>query len=103
MAKIIDDIKLKAQQLKKHIVLPDAMDERAIQAARIIVDEEIANISLIGNEEAIRSKAQQLGVSLEKVSIVDPEKSEKLSDFIQHLFSISARQRECNLNKRRQP
>jgi phosphotransacetylase len=78
MANIIDDIKLKARQLKKHIVLPDAMDERAIQAARIIVDEEIATISLIGHEESIRSKAQQLGVSLEKVRLVDPEKSEKL-------------------------
>ena len=58
MAKIIDEIRAKAKQLKKHIVLPDAMDERAIQAARIILDEQIANISLIGNEEAIRAKAQ---------------------------------------------
>ena len=57
MAKIIDEIRTKAKQLKKHVVLPDAMDERAIQAARIILDEQIANISLIGNEEAIRAKA----------------------------------------------
>lgn len=88
MTNLIDDIKVKARQLKKHIVLPDAMDERAIQAARIIVDEKIANISLIGSEEAIRSKAQQLGVSLDNVGIVDPEKSEKLKDFIQIYFNL---------------
>jgi phosphate acetyltransferase len=88
MVNIIDDIKMKARQLKKHIVLPDAMDERAIQAARIIVDEKIANISLIGSEEAIRSKAQQLNVSLENVCIVDPEKSEKLTEFIQIYFNL---------------
>ena len=88
MANLIDDIKAKAQQLKKHIVLPDAMDERAIQAARIIVDEKIANISLIGSEEAIRSKAHQLGVSLENVCIVDPEKSEKLNEFVQTYFNL---------------
>ena len=88
MANLIDDIKAKARQLKKHIVLPDAMDERAIQAARIIVDEKIANISLIGSEEAIRSKAHQLGVSLENVRIVDPEKSEKLNEFVQTYFNL---------------
>jgi len=88
MAKIIDEIRSKAKQLKKHIVLPDAMDERAIQAARIILDEQIANISLIGNEEAIRSKAQQLGVDLEKIHIVDPEKSEKLTDFANIFFDL---------------
>jgi phosphate acetyltransferase len=88
MAKIIDEIRAKAKQLKKHIVLPDAMDERAIQAARIILDEQIANISLIGSEEAIRAKAQQLGVGLEKIRIVDPEKSEKLTDFTHIFFNL---------------
>ena len=88
MANLIDDIKAIARQLKKHIILPDAMDERVIQAARIIVNEKIANISLIGSEEAIRSKAQQLGVSLENVCIVDPEKSEKFADFVQIYFNL---------------
>lgn len=88
MAKLIDDIKLKAKQLKKHIVLPDAMDDRAIQAARIIVDEQIANISLVGNEEAIRAKAQHLGVNLERIRIVDPEKSEQLSSFSHIFFNL---------------
>lgn len=88
MADLIDDIKKKARQLKKHIVLPDAMDERAIQAARIITDEKIANISLVGNEDAILSKAQQLGVGLENIHIVDPEKSEKLNDFIQVYYNL---------------
>ena len=88
MENLIDDIKTKARQLKKHIVLPDAMDDRAIQAARIIVDEKIAIISLLGNEEAIRSKAQQLGVSIENIGVVNPEKSEKLNEFGQIYFNL---------------
>jgi phosphate acetyltransferase len=88
MANLIDDIKAKSRNLKKHILLPDAMDERAIQAAKIIVDEKIADISLIGSEEAIRSKAQQIGVSLENIRIVDPEKSEKLNEFVQTYFNL---------------
>lgn len=81
MPKLIDDIKAKAKQLKKHIVLPDATDERAIQAARIIVDERLANVSLVGSEDAIRTKAQQLGVHLDGILITDPEKSERFADF----------------------
>ena len=88
MTNIIDDIKAKARQKKKHIVLPDATDERVIKAARIIVDDQIANISLIGNETAIRAKAQQLNVTLEKIRVVDPEKSEKLSDFSHVYFNL---------------
>jgi phosphate acetyltransferase len=88
MASLIDDIKAKAKQLKKHIVLPDATDERAIQAARILVDEQIANISLIGNEEAVRSKAKEVGVGLEKIHVVDPEKSDRLSDFTHIYFNL---------------
>jgi phosphotransacetylase len=88
MAKIIDEIKAKARQLKKHIVLPDATDERAIRAARIIVDEQLSDISLVGNEDTIRTKAQQLGVSLEKVHVVDPEKSKNLNDFTNIYFDL---------------
>jgi phosphate acetyltransferase len=88
MANLIDNIKEKARQLKKHIILPDATDERAIQAARIIVDEKIADISLIGSEESIRSNAQHLGVKLDNIHIVDPEKSKKLDDYIQIYFNL---------------
>lgn len=88
MAKIIDDIKARARKLKKHIVLPDAMDERAIRAARIIVDEKLTDVTLVGNEEAIRSKAEQLNVKLDNVHVVDPEKSEKQNDFIQIYYDL---------------
>jgi phosphate acetyltransferase len=88
MAKIIDDIRAKAKLLKKHIILPDSTDERAIQAARLIFDEQIANISLVGNEEAIHAKAKQIGVGLEKIHIVDPEKSEKFNEFTNLFFEL---------------
>lgn len=84
-AKLLDTIKEQARKLKKTVVLPDALDERSIHAARIIKDEEIAHPILIGDEQAIRTKAQSLNVGLEQIRLVDPKKSEKLSDFT-HLF-----------------
>jgi phosphate acetyltransferase len=69
---LTENVKTKARSLKKHIVLPDATDDRAIQAARICVDEQIASISLIGDEHAIRAKAHSSGVNLDRIAIVDP-------------------------------
>ncbi len=85
---LLSNIKAKAKDLKRHILLPDATDERAIQAARIIVDEGIAHISLVGDEGEIRAKAAHLGVGLEKIRIADPERSEKLSDFTHLYFNL---------------
>jgi phosphate acetyltransferase len=88
MSKLIDDIKAKAKRLKKHVVLPDATDERAIQAARIIVDEQLAKISLIGNEDTIRAKAQHLATNLEGILITDPDKSERFEEFASAYYSL---------------
>ena len=85
---LLSNIKAKAKDLKRHILLPDATDERAIQAARILVDEGIAHISLVGDEGEIRAKAAHLGVGLEKIRIADPERSEKLSDFTHLYFNM---------------
>jgi phosphate acetyltransferase len=82
MNPLLQQIKSKATQLKRHIVLPDATDERAIRAARIIVDEGSAKISLIGNENEIRSKAAKLETKLDGVCVVDPEKSDKLQEYV---------------------
>ncbi len=88
MKNLLDEIKTKARNLKRHVVLPDATDERAIRAARVCVDESLASISLIGSEQEIADKAKQLGVSLEKIRIVDPATSDKLSDFTHVYFNL---------------
>ncbi len=88
MKNLLEEIKTKAKNLKRHIVLPDATDERAIRAARICVDEGLATISLIGDENEIASKARQLEVKLDRIHIVDPMKSEKLSDFSHMYFNL---------------
>lgn len=79
--KLIETIKAKAKTLNRHIVLPDAMDERAIAAARKITDESIAKVSLIGNEKDVRRKAEDSKVHLNSVDVIDPGKSDKLERY----------------------
>ena len=45
---IIDTIKAKAKADVKHIVLPEGSEERTVQAARLITDQGIAKVTLIG-------------------------------------------------------
>lgn len=84
-SELLTSIKENARNHKKGVVLPDALDERTIKASRILADEGIANAILVGDENQIRSKADTLGVSLQGVRVIDPKKSDKLSDF-SHIF-----------------
>jgi len=88
MPPLIETVKAKARALKKHVVLPDATDERAIRAARICVDEQLASITLIGDNEALRAKAASLGINLDGVAVVDPAKSSHLPAFINTYYDL---------------
>ena len=81
-------IKIKAKQRKKTIVLPEAHDNRVLKAAQILTEEQIAKVITLGNEIKIREDAEKSGADLKGVRIIDPEKSEKLSDFSNIYFNL---------------
>lgn len=82
----IDGIKEKARADKKTIVLPETNDKRTLIAASHIIEEEIADIIMIGNEEKILDGAGWLEVELDGVKIIDPEKCEKLDEYVNVLY-----------------
>ena len=87
--KLLDQIKFKAKQNPKRIVLPESNDERTLQAADQILDEGIANIILIGNRERILSNARHLKLkNIEKAQIVDPAIHEKKQAYIDLMLQI---------------
>ena len=82
----IDDIKLRAKQNKKTIVLPEAGDRRTLEAANTILLEGIADIVLIGNEDEISKGAE--GLDLSKATIIDPSKADKLDAYVDLLVEL---------------
>lgn len=82
----IDTIKEKARMDKKTIVLPETNDKRTLIAASHILEEGIADIIMIGKEEKIVDGAGWLEVNLEGVTIIDPEKTDKLDKYVQLLY-----------------
>ena len=87
-SEFMDGILDKARNLRKTIVLPDATDERAVQAARILTDKRIALPLLIGKASAIEEQAKKAGISLAGVRLVDPEISEKRDEYASIYFNL---------------
>lgn len=76
----IDDIKTKAKQNKKTIVLPETWDRRTLEAANTVLSEGIADVVLIGNEDEIKKQAD--GLDLSKASFIDPVNTDKLDSYV---------------------
>ena len=82
----IDLIKDRARIDKKTIVLPESKDKRTLIAAAKIMEEGIANIIMIGNEEKINDGAGWLEVDLTGVKIIDPQLDPKLDEYVNLLY-----------------
>ncbi|MCL1856015.1 MAG: phosphate acetyltransferase [Clostridia bacterium] len=68
---LMETIKSKAKANKRHILLPEGTEERTVQAAVRIAAESVADVSLLGDAEKIRSVADKFCLSLDGVGIVD--------------------------------
>ncbi len=82
----IDKIKAKARQDKKTIVLPESNDKRVLIAASHIVEEGIADIIMVGNEEKIMDGANWLEVDLSGIKVVNPQNCDKLDEYVNLLY-----------------
>lgn len=85
----IDTIKARAKADKKTIVLPESEDRRTYEAAAQILKEDLANLIIIGSEEAVKKGSEGLDVS--KATIVDPEKNKKTQAYVDKLVELRAK------------
>lgn len=82
----IDIIKEKAKADKKTIVLPESEDRRTYEAAAKILKEGLADIIIVGSEEAVKKGGE--GLDLTGLKVVDPATSEKTSAYIDKLVEL---------------
>jgi phosphate acetyltransferase len=78
----------KSTSLKKTVVFPDATDERALQAARILQDRGIVTPILIGDRDAVESQARKSGTNLAGIQIIDPARSDRLNAFADIFYDL---------------
>ncbi len=82
-------MRAQAKALQKRLVLPEGTEPRTIPAARRILDEGVAReVTLLGSPSAIEAKAQELGVSLAGIRLVDPSTSPLLPSYADEYYEL---------------
>lgn len=70
-----------ARSDRKTIVMPESTDDRILASADILLQRGVANLVLLGDAQAIKQRATQLGLSLPGVQVVDPTDPELVERF----------------------
>lgn len=83
---ILIKIKDKARKLKRTIVLPEGQEERAIIAARILIEEEIAKVILLGDEKTVSALAKKNGLDTGRIEIFSPTNSPDYENAVDLLY-----------------
>lgn len=84
----IDQIKERARNEIKTIVLPEATDVRILEAAEIVKNEKYAKVILVGEEEKVKNIAKEKGIDIGDTQIVDPAQSSKINEYANTLFEL---------------
>lgn len=85
----IDTIKARAKADKKRIVLPESEDRRTYEAAAQILAEDLADLIIIGSEEAVKKGSEGLDVS--KATVIDPTTFEKTDAYVDKLVELRSK------------
>jgi len=78
----------RAKSDRRHIVLPEGVEDRILRAAEIVLRRNAADLTLLGNMDEIQKKIATLGLDLKRAQIVDPSRSEWLEDFGETFFQL---------------
>ena len=87
MSDIVDECIARARARGWRLVFPEGHDERIVAAARKLKDGSIAVPVLLGASAEIAAAAGRAGVSLEGITAVDPEKSDRLAAYA-NLYTV---------------
>ncbi|QII08670.1 phosphate acetyltransferase [Rhodococcoides fascians A25f] len=71
----------RARADRKHIVLPEGGDDRILRAAGRLLQRQVADLTILGEEGPVRRRASELGVDLDKATVLDPNNCEYTEDF----------------------
>ncbi len=80
----------RARSQRKHIVLPEGDDDRILQAAGSLVARGVAELTILGDEEAVRSRAVELGVELGDAHVLSPFDPALVERFAQEYTRLRA-------------
>ena len=83
---ILQKLRARAREDPQHIVLFEGEEDRTLLATERIEQENSARLTLLGNQEKIKTRLRTLGITLKHASLVDPAASDKLPGYARMLY-----------------
>ncbi|MET9361392.1 phosphate acetyltransferase [Streptomyces sp. NPDC006632] len=84
------DLLEQARSHRRRVVLPEGTEERVLRAADVLLRRDVCELTLLGDVEAIRKKAADLGIDVAKCQIIDPHTSELRPRFAESYARLRA-------------
>ncbi|WP_029068900.1 phosphate acetyltransferase [Jonesia quinghaiensis] len=84
------DLLSRAREDKKHIVLPEGSDDRILRAASTLLQRQVAELTILGDETTIRARATELGLDISDAQILNPKSGEMHERFAQEYAQLRA-------------
>lgn len=78
----------RARSNRKHIVLPEGSDDRILRAASTLLARSVADLTILGNEQSVRARAQELGLDITDAKVIDPKESELIDQFAEYYTEL---------------
>lgn len=78
----------KVRGKNKKIVLPEGYEPRTIKAAKQVKSLNLAYPILIGAKDVVLSKAEELGVDVIDIEIIEPTNFDKFDDYVQEFYQL---------------
>jgi malate dehydrogenase (oxaloacetate-decarboxylating)(NADP+) len=89
---VVRGIVQKARRARRRkVVFPEATEEKVLRACQVIVDENVAEPVLVGNPDEIVGAADELGLELDHVQIVDVRHADRAQAYADELYSLRQR------------
>jgi len=85
---VLSRIRDKAAAKKSRVVLPEGTEPRIIRAAKKILSEGIASVTLLGGEAEIETLAKEHGLNLSQVETINPSHSGDYNDYVSEFMTI---------------
>jgi phosphate acetyltransferase len=80
----------RARSHRKHIVLPEGNDDRILRAASTLLQRGVAELTLLGDEGAIRTRATELGLQIADAHVIDPRQGDLFERFAGEYTALRA-------------
>jgi len=79
-----------AKSQKRHIVLPEGDEPRILQAASVLLAQQIVELTILGKREKIEYSLQkhQIQLDLKRLKIINPVESDKFEEYAHQFYEL---------------